>query len=344
MLSRIRFPDTKLNILKEKLNENPSIVIIPHHRPDGDAIGASLGLFNYLKSKGIASNVIIPSSFPDFLAWMEGTDTILDAEKEHQKATDLIANAGLIFCLDFNAPNRVNHLEEALVSSKAFKVLIDHHLDPVSFCDLEFCISDAPATAELIMDLILAMDDEELLNRDIAECLYAGIMTDTGSFRFESVTAHTHYLTARLIKSGTRNFRIHEWVYDNYNEQRLRLLGYCLSEKLVVLPEFRTAYMTLSKEEMDRFDYQEGDTEGIVNYGLSIKNIVMAALFTEKHGMIRISFRSLGDFSVKELSNAHFDGGGHRNAAGGRSKDDMIKTIERFKAALPEFKDKLMAQ
>jgi phosphoesterase RecJ-like protein len=230
---------------------------------------------------------------------------------------------------------------EHVLKSTAMKVLIDHHLDAEDFCDFIFSFPASCATCELIYYFLLAIDRPKAISKPVAECLYTGIMTDTGSFRFSSMTADTHLIIAELIRAGASNFAIHENVYDNFSLDRTRFLGHCIKEKLVVLPEYKTAYIAVSKEELKAFNHHSGDTEGIVNFALGIKGIRLAAFFCERDQLIKISFRSKDDFSVKELAHVHFSGGGHRNAAGGRSTDSLENTINKFLALLPELKKEL---
>jgi bifunctional oligoribonuclease and PAP phosphatase NrnA len=330
--------------LKELLSSPKNIVITTHHKPDGDAMGSSLGLYHYLTSKGHAATVVVPNDYPEFLHWLPGENHTIDFEKAPEKARELVESADLLFCLDFNASNRVEKMEPLLLSSTCPKVLIDHHLSPLLECEYTYSYPDACATAELVFEFICSMGDKALLNKEIAECIYTGIMTDTGSFRFSSMKADTHRIVADLISAGAENYKIHEAVFDNNSENRLRLLGYCITEKLRVIPEFSTAYITVSREELNRFNHQTGDTEGIVNYALGIKGVRMAAFFAERRDEIRISFRSRDDFSVKELAEKHFSGGGHKNAAGGRSSLSLAETARKFEKLLPEYKEQLTSR
>ena len=276
-----RFPKEQLDIIKKLLSSSSKIVITTHHRPDGDAMGSSLGFFNYLRKKKYTVQVITPSEYPDFLNWLPGNKSVINYEASKSESESIIENADLIFCLDFNWINRVETMEEPLNKSKAKKILIDHHLDPEKAFDIIFSYSDACSTCELIYDFIVAMEDVNLIDKNIAECLYCGIMTDTNSFRFSSMKARTHRIIANLIEAGAENYKIHERVYDNSNESRTRLLGYALLEKLVVMKEYNTAYIFLSEKELDHFNFKSGDTEGIVNYALGIEGIRLAAFFSE---------------------------------------------------------------
>ncbi len=304
-------------------------------------MGSSLALYQYLSNKGHQVTVITPSDYPDFLYWMPGHDTVINFEYHPAKAKLLTENAELIFCLDFNTASRVEKYSEYMVASKAMKILIDHHLEPENFCDFTFSFPEACATCELIYYFILQLEGPEAITQPVAECLYTGIMTDTGSFRFASMTADTHMVISELMRAGASNFKIHENIYDNFSLDRTRFLGHCIKDKLVVLPEYKTAYIATTKEELKAFNHRSGDTEGIVNYALGIKGVRMAAYFCERDHLIKISFRSKDDFSVNELARLHFSGGGHRNAAGGRSNETLENTISKFLGLLPGMKEAL---
>jgi phosphoesterase RecJ-like protein len=329
------FNKEDIDFLKSQLSTSKKIVITTHHKPDGDALGSSLALYNFLRIKNHLVNVISPSDYPEFLTWMEGNNEVINFQQQTELAKTLLNEAELIFCLDFNSPDRVENLQEPLLAASAIKILIDHHLDPKDFCKINFSFPTAAATCEIVYYFINALGENQHINRAIAECLYAGIMTDTGSFRFPSMTSDLHQVIASLMEAGARNYMIHENVYDNYSENRLRLLGYCIDEKLVVITKYKTAYITVSEAELNKFHFQTGDTEGIVNYALGIKGIVLAAFFSQKNGLVKISFRSHGDFSVKELAEKHFSGGGHKNAAGGKSLMTLQQTVDKFIALLP---------
>jgi len=317
------------------------IVITSHVNPDGDAVGSSLGLFWFLSGLGHEVHVIIPNSFPNFLIWMPGCDQILHHKDQLQLSKEHIASADLIFCLDFNALNRLDMLEEAVRSSSALKVLIDHHVQPVQEFDHIISVVETSSTSEIIFDFITSFDKPHLIDKRIAECIYAGIMTDTGSFSYSCNYEHTFAIVASLIALGIDVEHIHRLVYDTYTESRMRLLGFSLSEKLKVLNQYHTAYISLTKQELRRFKHQIGDTEGIVNYALSVRGINLAILLMEREKYIRLSFRSKGNFSVNELARRYFNGGGHRNAAGGNSYLGMEKTLGQIHDLLPAIKDQL---
>ncbi len=302
------------NLLADK---NQPIVIVSHVNPDGDAIGSALGLYHYLRNDKYQNlRVIIPNGYPSFLAWMPGSDEITIATEDKQQSRNLIEHAKVIFCLDFNDLARTDQLSEPLTRTKATKILIDHHPEPQDQFDLIFS-SQLSSTAELIYKIIEAFGKEHLIDIHAAQCLYAGIITDTGSFSYACNHPQTYYIAGRFIEMGVDGERIHRLIYDNYSEDRMRLLGHCLGVNMKVFTNFHTAYIYLSNEDLKKFNYREGDTEGVVNYALSIKDISLAAIFIEKKNEIKVSFRSEGALNVNVLARKYFNGGGHHNAAGG---------------------------
>jgi len=327
--------------VKKLLSLSRRIAILSHENPDGDAVGASLSLQNILVQKGHKVDVLLPNLYPSFLAWMPGSKNIIIYDHQPKEWNKLFESAEIIFCLDFNDPSRINHLAEKLSNSKAKKILIDHHLDPEVFCDYSFSQSETSSTCELVFDFIQMIEASNLINKDIAECLYVGIMTDTGSFSYSCNYVKTYLIVAELMKFGINVERIHRLVYDTYSELRMRLLGFSLSERLKVLHEYHTAYIYLTMEDLKRFNHQIGDTEGIVNFALSISGISFAALFIEKPSFVKISFRSKGTFPVNKVANRYFNGGGHRNAAGGSYYNSMKATLDYFESILPEYKEEL---
>ncbi|MTI32404.1 DHH family phosphoesterase [Xanthovirga aplysinae] len=334
----------KLEEFKGLLASPKKIVITTHTKPDADALGSSLGLAGFLKKKGHEVVVITPTDYPEFLHWMEGNDEVIIFNEGNEKISgQCVEAADVIFCLDFSCLNRINELGEMVRHSSAKKVLIDHHLDPEPFADFEHWSTKAAATAELVYDLILDMGETHLINKDIAESLYAGIMTDTGSFKHSNTTQHVHLVVAQLIELGADIAKVSKLIYDNNSLNRVKFLGYCLSEKLVVNEEARVAYFALSARDLKRFQSRTGDTEGLVNYALSLKGVVMAAMIAEREEGIRISFRSVGDFAVNEFAKYHFGGGGHKNAAGGTSELSFQDTVDKFEKLLDEYKPILNA-
>ena len=323
------------------LSVKKKVVILPHSKPDGDAMGSSLALYNLLLHLSHEVKVVSPTDYPDFLTWMKGNENVIVYNDKSSDASNLITEAEVIFCLDFNSADRVEKLQQPLLFAKAKKIMIDHHQGAQNFCDYTFSFPEACATCELVYHFIIQTGNKKNINKAIAECLYTGIMTDTGSFRFSSMTADTHRIIAEMIESGVINAKIHELIFDNFSEDRAHFLGFCLKERLVVLKEFNTAYITASKEEMKKFNHKTGDAEGIVNYGLTIKGIRFSAFFSERDDQVRISFRSHDDFAVNEMALKYFEGGGHKNAAGGKSKDSLENTVAKFKSILPLYKVEL---
>ncbi len=307
-------------------------------------MGSSLGLYNYLIQQDHHVKVITPTDYPDFLAWLPGNGEVIIYTDNIDAATVLVANAELVFCLDFNALSRINELGELVRQSGAVKIMIDHHLDPEDFDDYRYWNINACATAQLVYTFIAdKLGNNAMINKDIATCLYTGIMTDSASFRLPNTTADVHRIVADLIDAGAVNWRIHELVYNNASECKLRFLGHCLSEKLEVLYEFNTAIITVTKEELEKYDVITGDTEGIVNYALSIAGIRLAAFIVERTDKVKLSLRSRGEFPANDICKKYFNGGGHRNAAGGTSTGTLEEVIKQFKLILPEYK-KLLIQ
>lgn len=320
-----------INELQSYLETPRSIVIIGHRNPDGDAMGSTLGLCHYLKKKGHQPTVLVPNEYPDFLHWLPGSDKTYRFDWQNSQSQRAINGSDIIFLLDFNALHRVgSDMQNTLEAYPNDFVLIDHHQQPDDF---RYMYSDTTmcSTCEMVYHFMEMMGDVSLIDEDIATCLYTGIMTDTGSFRFRSTTSTTHRVIADLIDKGAQNDRIHNNVYDANSFGRLQLLGQALTN-LKVFPEFKAAYITISEEEKKKHNFKKGDTEGVVNYALSLEGIVMAAIFIEdkEQGIIKISFRSKGSFSVNQFARKHFNGGGHDNAAGGRSDLSMEETVAKF--------------
>ncbi len=333
--------NTDFNLIAVKISQPSRILITTHSNPDGDAIGSSLALASYLKKKNHSVQVMIPDPYPDFLAWMKGCNEILVFSSDETACKEAIANAELIIAADYNSLSRLNAAGQLVRQSTACKVLIDHHLNPTEEFELQISISKISSTSELVYNFIEAMGDLHLLDKEIAECIYAGIITDTGSLSYSCNYIKTYLIMAELFRLGIDGEHLHRLIYDTYSESRLRLLGYSISDQLVVLPEFHTAYITLSKEDLERFNHQIGDTEGVVNYALSIKDINLAALFMERDGIVKVSFRSKGSFAVNSFATQHFNGGGHRNAAGANCTTSLEETILKFKQLLPSFQTML---
>ncbi|WP_417362079.1 DHH family phosphoesterase [Galbibacter sp.] len=328
--------------LKDRFSTPIKVVIIPHKNPDGDAIGSCLALYHYLKQYQCESEVIAPNEFPDFLKWLPGTDQIIIYEKQLDQATQSIKSADLVFTLDFNSLSRINGVAETLEHFKGDYIMIDHHQSPDSYAKYTYSDTTMSSTCEMVYNFILMMGNGQKITQEIATCLYTGIMTDTGSFRFPSTTSATHRVIAELIDKGANNSEIHNAIYDTSSLDKLQLLG-CALKNLVQLPEYNTVYITLSKQELAQYNFKKGDTEGFVNYGLSLKGIKFALIFIEsqQEEIVKISLRSKGDFSVNDFARLHFNGGGHTNAAGGRSTISLEDTVKKFVSLLPDYKDQL---
>ena len=328
--------------IKELLSRPKKIVIVPHKNPDGDAIGSSLGLWHYLKSIGQEATVIVPNDYPRFLKFLPGTDEVLNFEKDNAAAIKYLNSSDLCFTLDFNQLGRVGQMSPILERLDATFIMIDHHQAPDSYAKITYSDSKMSSTAEMVYNFISNLGDVNKITSEIAECLYAGIVTDTGSFKYSSTTSKTHEVAADLIDKGVNNFEVQNKIFDTNTPDRLKLLS-CALKNMVILEDYNTAYMSLSQDELDAHNYKKGDTEGFVNYGLTIENISFAVIFIEnrEEGIIKISFRSEGDFSVNEFARNHFHGGGHNNAAGGRSDKDMAGTIKYFEALLENYKEQL---
>jgi phosphoesterase RecJ-like protein len=331
-----------LEMFKELLETPKNIVITTHYKPDADALGSSLGLAGFLRKKKHVVTVISPSDYPEFLNWMEGEKDVINYEAGNEKkSAKLIESADMIFCLDFNCLYRINELGEMVGQAGAKKVLIDHHLDPEKFADFELWSTKAAATAELIYELITDLGDRKYIDQEIAECLYAGIMTDTGQFKHPNTTKNVHLVTADLIELGADIAKVGRYIYDNNSLDRLKFTGYALNNKLKVIKDLRTAYFWISSEDLKKYKSKTGDTEGLVNYALSLKGVVFAAVIIERPETIRISLRSKGDFSVNDFARDHFSGGGHPNAAGGKSDLSLEETVAKFEKIIKAYKQQL---
>lgn len=332
----------KLEALNSLLNSPKNIVITTHQKPDADALGSSIGLSLYLGRIGHHVKVISPTDYPAFLNWMsEGDEVIIFESEDQQQAVDLVNSAEIIFCLDFSGLERINNLGTMVGATEAVKVVIDHHLDLQPFADLEFSDTSAAATAEIVFDIIKERGNLPMIDSRIANCLYAGIMTDTGGFRHTNTSRKSHLIVADLISQGADVTRVSKLIYDNNTVDRLKFIGFALSQRLVVNEDSRTAYFAISKDDLNQFNSKTGDTEGLVNYALSIEGIVMAALIIGRNDEVRLSFRSVGDFSVNDFARKHFNGGGHKNAAGGISDRSLEETVTKFEGLLVKYRDQL---
>lgn len=325
--------------IQELLKAPKKIAIIPHRSPDGDAMGSTLALYHFLLKLNHYPVVIAPNEFPEFLAWLPSSDKVLIFENDKENTTKILQESELIFALDFNALHRTGEMEQVLNKLQSPFIMIDHHQSPGDFATYTYSDTNFGSTCEMIYNFISQMSKKDLIDKTIATCIYTGILTDSGSFRFPKTTGTTHRIIAELIELGVENTQIPTLLFDNNSYDRLQLLGRAL-QNMKVFPELKTTYIALSQKELDEFNYVKGDTEGIVNYGLTIKGIVFAAIFIEHtdEKIIKISFRSQGSFDVNQFAREHFNGGGHSNAAGGKSNMSMEKTIAKFEKLIMQIK------
>lgn len=330
----------KIEQLKQYLAGGPkNIAILAHTNPDGDAIGSSLAWASVMRHMGHHVRCLVPNKYPAFLAWMPGIQDVIIAKEQNEEAVSVLDNADIIFFLDFNRMDRLENLSRHITgNSKAVRLLIDHHLDPpLDEYALAFSYPTSCSTSFLVYQITEKLTGVDVFDKDAAEALYVGIMTDTGNFSFSFLTPELFRAVAGLIEKGIDIPSINSMVYNSYSEGRVRLLGYVLLQKMKIIEGGRAAYIALKEHEMRRFDFQVGDSEGFVNYPLSIASVHMSAMFTETNKFIRISFRSRGNMDVSEFAARYFNGGGHKNASGGKSFDTIEKTVERFEAAVKEF-------
>lgn len=327
-----------INLVFPSLAPAESIVITMHQKPDPDAMGSSLALFHFLKNAGFNTIVISPTNWADFLSWMPGMDEVVDYESERSKANLIVEEADWIFCLDFNNMSRTRFMEQCLLQSKAKKVLIDHHREPqVDVFDYGISDISKSSTSEMVYDFIISSGKAELINKEIASSIYAGVMADTGSFRFASTTASVHTMVAHLKGFNIDHAKIHSAVYDNFQENRLRFIGHVLTHRMEILYEHNTALIAIPKSDTQKFHIKTGDTEGLVNYPLSIQGIEMAALLIDRDDERKWSFRSKEHFDCNTFARKYFNGGGHYNASGGKSVESLEENIAQFKKVLKEF-------
>lgn len=332
------FKKELLETLEAEMNNAKLIVITSHKSPDGDSMGSSLGMFHFLKVKGHHAVICHPDISPSFLHWMPGSEDIKLLEREPDMVKSLLESADLIFCLDYHHPNRTGKMEDLLVKAKGKKIIIDHHRDPdLTFADFLFSDITASSTSQLVYDFICAQHHDHLIDEACGICLYTGIVTDTGSFRFSSTSPRTHQIAGEIMKKGIRTWEVHENLFDSNSLNKLQLVSYALLEKLVIIPEFQTAYVWLTAEEEERFNIVKGDTEGLVNQVLSIEGIQLAGFFKETDQIIKISFRSKGSIPTNLLCKQHFEGGGHLNASGGKFQGKIQEAITKFVTILPQF-------
>jgi len=326
------------SILSE-INAAGSIVITSHKGPDGDSIGCSVGLFNFLKKISSANiSICHPDPAPSFLTWVPNSSAIIDFETNPETFKKTLLSSDLIFCLDYNASSRMGEeIQPILMEAKGKKVMIDHHLNPEAFCDVVFSDPEQCSTSQMIFELIDGLGKVDLIDEAIGQALYLGIMTDTGSFRYPSVSARTHEIVAQLIRKGVNHASIHEAVFDSNTIDRLQLRSQILAKNLELMKGYPVAILFATQEDMDQFNYQKGDTEGLVNVALSVEGVKVAVFFSEQSDKVKISFRSKGEYVVNELAANHFSGGGHKYASGGVSFLSLAETIQKFKDTVPNY-------
>lgn len=320
-----------IQAIQELLATPKKIAIIPHRSPDGDAMGSTLGLYHFLLKLNHQPIVVAPNDFPNFLAWLPASENVLIYENDKENVAKILKEQELVFTLDFNALHRTGEMENILKELTVPMVMIDHHQLPDTYAVITYSDTNFGSTCEMVYNFIVNLGQKSLIDKTIATCLYTGILTDSGGFKFPKTTGTTHRIVAEFIDLGVENTDIPNLLFDNNSYESLQLLGRAL-QNMKVIPEHKTAYISLSQKELDEFNYEKGDTEGIVNYGLSIKGIVFAAIFIEHRdeNIIKISFRSQGPFDVNQFARTNFGGGGHINAAGGKSYDTLEHTIKKF--------------
>ncbi len=344
MLSKV-IEQAKIDRFTKWLDHADKIVIVAHVAPDGDAIGSSLGMLHFLESQEKTVNIIVPNAFPDFLKWMPGSKDILFYDRYKEFADKLIAEADIVCCLDFNAVNRIDRMKDAVKASNAKKILVDHHLHPEEFCDITMSYSQISSTSELVFRLICRMGYFSDITKEGAECIYTGMMTDTGGFTYNSNNQEIYFIISELLSKGIDKDDIYRKVYNTYSESRLRLMGYVLSQ-MKVYPDHHAALISLTKKEQGQFDYIRGDSEGFVNIPLSIKGVIFSCFLREdtERPMIKISLRSVGTFPCNQLAAEFFNGGGHLNASGGEFHGTMEEAKKVFEKALEKFRPLLNAK
>lgn len=332
-----------INAFKELIVEREKkVVILPHVNPDGDAIGSALGVARILKNSGLHVDVVCVNQYPEFYNWIEGHDSVTFFSNKPKQVEKQLEHSDLLICLDFNHLSRTGEMRSLVENYNKSTVLIDHHPFPEGFADILISHPECSSTAELVYHVIKAMEFEQFMDQKAAEALFCGIMTDTGSFDYNVSDPQTFQTVGELLMFGIDQEYIHAKVFDNFSVDRMRLLGYCLNECMEVYPEYHAAVMYLSKETQKKFNFVPGDSEGFVNYPLSIKGIHFSTLFTEKEDMVKASFRSKGDFAVNEFASENFNGGGHSNAAGGEVYASLTNTLDKYRKLLPDYREKLI--
>ncbi|WP_419241416.1 DHH family phosphoesterase [Cardinium endosymbiont of Nabis limbatus] len=326
-----------ISILKKHLASPKQVAVVMHARPDGDALGTSLALALFLRAQGHFVHVIAPTGYPTFLSWLPGIDTVIVAAHYTQEALlAQIKDVDLLFCVDFSAASRLDESAYILDQSDAFKVIVDHHTEPESFADLLLWDPKAAASAEVLFQIFEALDQKDKITPPVATCLYAGLVTDTSSFKNPNTRPITHRIAADLIEYGVDTFRVQRLIYGNQPLNRLHFFGFAVSQRLVVLSALHVAYFVIQKEDYKRYDLKSGDTEGLVDYGLSLKGISLAAVLKEKDELVYLSLRSVGDVPANLIAKKYFNGGGHKNAAGGISHLSLTETVDRFEKILQD--------
>ena len=325
--------------LLQTIRQSRQIVVCAHRGPDGDAVGSSLALADYLQSLGKQVRVVLPNPFPDFLRWLPGSHTVQFYQHHESQATALLARADLVFCLDFSQPGRLQEMQHAVMASKAERVVIDHHLDPdLAMASQVYSFPSLCSTCEAVFRILVQLGAFDQMSKAAASCLYAGMMTDTGNFSYNSNNPDLYIILSELIKKGVDKDRIYTLAMNTSSEDRVRLLGYAMSEKMKVFPEYKAALITLTQDELQRFNYRKGDTESLVNIPLSIPEVQWSVFMREEPEYIKVSARSQGEFAVNRLCETYFSGGGHKNAAGGEYRGSMQQAIDTYMSILDTLK------
>jgi phosphoesterase RecJ-like protein len=322
-------------------NSSKSIVLVPHTNPDGDAMGSVLGLWRVLTNAGLMVKIVSPTKYPEFYHWMDGHENVINYSHHPKQSARAFAESDLLICMDFNQLSRLGDMKQLVENFEGKKALIDHHPYPGNFTDLVISDVTCSSTAELVFSILQSTEFFRYIDKNAATSFFTGIMTDTGSFDYNVSDPRTFETVAQLTRIGIDQQDIHSKVYDNYSADRMRLMGFCLNNRMTVYPEYHAACMYITREDQKAFNFVTGDNEGFVNMPLSIKGVVFSALFTEKEKYIKASFRSKGDFAVNDVSEKYFNGGGHRNAAGGEYYASLMETLAKFEEILPEFEEKI---
>ncbi len=329
--------DTFISTSKKYINQAKNILILAHKNPDGDAIGSGLALYHFFKDRNVNVTFVLPNEMPDFLSWMPDADKIVTYTSAKEKTLTTIKECDLIFMLDFNQYSRIDSIQEEVKNADVPKIMIDHHPNPFKMFTIHYTRTSSSSTAELMFEFFAKIEDEDCITKEMAVCLFVGIMTDTGCFNYNSSNPFTFRVIADLLAKEIDKSQIINKVYNNYSESRLRLLGLSINQKMKFLPEYHTAYIYLTKQELEQYNFEQGDTEGFVNYPLSIGGCVFSVIFLEKDGYTKCSFRSIGQFPANEMARLHFNGGGHLNAAGGEFRGAAINAIKKFEKLLPQY-------